>query len=72
MQQSQYYERCENCFQWNESIKRAVKEYGHCNQEPSQKVYYATKDIVVANESNPRVCFCKECWQGILDTEGDP
>ncbi len=64
---NQYYEKCENCFQHNESVERAIKEFGHCNQTPSPKVFYAQKDIVVANKSNPKICFCKECWEGIQE-----
>ena len=54
------YEKCENCFQWNESIRKTVRQEGFCNQKELQE-YYPIKQTVVMNEENPRIIFCLSC-----------
>ncbi len=68
-QKSQFYEECEQCRMTNDSIKRCIIQEGSCN-EAVGKQYYAKNNIHVANESNPRICFCLPCWEAIQENPG--
>jgi len=68
---NQYIEQCENCHLHNENVKRAINEFGYCNQKVTQE-FFQKKDVIIANEQDPHIAFCKPCWKGIQENGYDP
>lgn len=64
---NQFIDQCHGCKIVNDAIKKTLRNEGFCNQSTIQE-FFNKKDMVIANENNPHIAYCKPCWENIQES----
>ena len=60
-------DQCENCKEFNNEVLKTLKNEGFCYRSTVQE-FFNKKDMVIVNENNPHIAYCKTCWKNIQES----